>query len=280
MANRLKPKIDRYLSNKSTTCARRLNMRSTLVYDIPTRLFHWLFSGLFLFSFVIAKTTDDESVVFVYHMLSGLLLGALILWRIVWGVVGSEHARFTNFNLNPIALKDYFLGLMSGSKKRWAGHNPASSWAAITMLALGLGLATTGYLMTTGNKDVFEDIHELMANAFIVIVGLHITGVVFHTIRHKDGVGFSMLDGKKELSDGTQPIPSSRGFAGLFLLALVLSAGLYLYKNFNSNSNSLTVFGQTLQLGENEGGGDQAGEVENKSDNNNSSEGSSEADDD
>ena len=65
---------------------RRLNMRTTLVYDLPTRLFHWLFSGLFLLSFVITKTVDDESLVFSYHMLSGLLLGGLVLWRVFWGV--------------------------------------------------------------------------------------------------------------------------------------------------------------------------------------------------
>lgn len=227
-------------------------MRSTLVYDLPTRLFHWLFSGLFLLSFVIAKTVDDESLIFSYHMISGLLLGGLVIWRIVWGIMGSEYARFSRFNLNPVHLKDYFLGMLSGSNKRWIGHNPASSWAAITMFILALGLAVTGYLMSTGAKETFEDVHEFMANTFIVVVILHIAGVILHSIRHGDAIALSMIDGKKESSGQTIVVSSSRRFAAIALLALVISAGLYLLKNFDSQKRILNIFGQTLQLGDNE----------------------------
>ncbi len=226
-------------------------MRSALVYDLPTRLFHWLFSGLFLLSFIIAKTVDDEAVAFSYHMLAGLLLGGLVLWRLIWGIVGSKHARFSGFSLNPFHLKDYFLGIFSGSKKRWSGHNPASSWAAVTMFALALGLALTGYLMSTGSKEAFEDIHEFMANTFIVVAALHVAGVVLHSLRHQDGIALSMIDGRKELDEsGRAAIPSSRGLAAVLLIALMVSGGLYVGKNFDSQSRTLSVFGQTLQLGE------------------------------
>lgn len=227
-------------------------MRTTLVYDLPTRLFHWLFSSFFLLSFVIAKVVDDESLVFSYHMLSGLLLGGLVIWRILWGFIGSSHARFSGFNLNPIDLKDYFLGILSGSKKRWPGHNPASSWAAITMFFLALGLAVSGYLMSTGNKEAFEDIHEFMANSFIVLVVLHVAGVILHSIRHQDAIALSMVDGKKELAESSQAIPSSKRFAAVVLIALVVSVGLSLFKKFDSQNRTLNVFGQSLQLGENE----------------------------
>lgn len=227
-------------------------MRSTQVYDLPTRLFHWLFSGLFLLSFVIAKTVDDESLAFSYHMLSGLLLGGLVIWRIIWGVIGTEHSRFSGFNLNPLHLKDYFLGILLGSKKRWLGHNPASSWAAITMFALALGLASTGYLMSTGNKETFEDIHEFMANTFILVIIAHIAGVILHSIRHQDALALSMIDGKKETTLPAKSIVSSRPFAALLLLVLVISGGLYLLRNFDSQNRTLNAFGQTLQLGENE----------------------------
>lgn len=225
-------------------------MRSALIYDLPTRLFHWLFSGLFLMSFIIAKTVDDEAVTFSYHMLAGLLLGGLVVWRLLWGVVGSKHAKFTGFSLNPLDLKDYFWGILSGSKKRWSGHNPASSWAAVTMFVLALGLAITGYLMSTGSKEAFEDIHEFMANTFIVVAALHVAGVVLHSLRHQDGIALSMIDGKKELDESGEAIPSSRGFAAVLLLALVVSGGLYLAKNFDSQKRTLSLFGQTLQMGE------------------------------
>lgn len=231
-------------------------MRTALVYDLPTRLFHWLFSGLFLLSFVIAKTADDESTIFAYHMLSGLLLGGLVLWRIVWGVMGSKYSRFWEFNLKPLDLRDYLLGILSGSKKRWAGHNPASSWAAIIMLILALGLAVSGYLMTTGSKETFEDIHELMANTFIIVVVLHVAGVTLHSLRHQDAIALSMVDGKKDLNDDRASISSSHRFAGLLLMALVVSAGLYLFRNFDSQQGTLNLFGQTLHLGDTETGND------------------------
>jgi len=228
-------------------------MRSTLVYDLPTRLFHWLFSGLFLLSFAIAKITDDESLLFSYHMLSGLMLAILVLWRIGWGLFGSQYAKFSEFRLNPLGLKEYFLGILSGSRKRWIGHNPASSWAAIIMFCLTLGLAVTGYLMTSGYKESFEDIHEFMANTFIIVVILHVSGVILHSIRHQDGIALSMVDGKKEIAElTTMSIRSSRPFAAVLLLALVFSSGLYIFKNFDSQNRTLTALGQTLQLGENE----------------------------
>lgn len=227
-------------------------MRTTLVYDLPTRLFHWLFAGLFLLSFIIAKTVDDDSLVYSYHMLSGLVLGSLVMWRIVWGIIGSRHARFSGFNLNPLALKDYFLGILSGSKTRWSGHNPASSWAAIVMLLLALGLAITGYLMSTGGKETFEDIHEFMANTFIIVVILHVAGVILHTLRHQDTIMLSMIDGKKEVSDSTDSISTTHRFAAVVLLALVVSLGLFLFKNFDTQTRALKVSGLTLQLGESE----------------------------
>lgn len=227
-------------------------MRANLVYDLPTRIFHLTFAALFISSFTIANVVDDESVLFTYHMLSGLIMGGLILWRIYWGLFGSRHARFTNFNLNPSALKDYFLGILSGSKKRWPGHNPASSWATIAMLALGLGLCITGYLMSTGNKDSCEDIHELMANTFLVVVILHVAGVILHSVRHNDGIALSMVDGKKEEIENSQPISSPRTFSAIILVVLIFIMASYLYKNFNPITSTLKLFGKNLTLGENE----------------------------
>ena len=105
-------------------------MRQHLVYDLPTRIFHWLFAGLFLTAFVIAKTIDDESAIYSWHMLAGLTLSFVVVLRILWGFFGTQHARFSGFALNPMDLLSYFKGILTGEKRRWAGHNPASSWAA------------------------------------------------------------------------------------------------------------------------------------------------------
>ena len=115
-------------------------MRKQLIYDLPTRIFHWAFAGLFVFAFFIAKTVDDENPVFSYHMLAGLMLGGLVTLRIIWGFLGTNYARFSSFALHPKDLIQYLTGILSGNKKRWAGHNPTSSWAALIMMASALML--------------------------------------------------------------------------------------------------------------------------------------------
>lgn len=228
-------------------------MKKHLVYDLPTRVFHWLFAGLFLTGFIIAKTIDDESPWFNYHSLAGLTLGFLVLLRILWGLFGTKHARFTGFALNPLELVSYFKGIMTGNKKRWAGHNPASSWAGLTMMFLALGLAVTGYLMTSGpNKESFEDVHELFANGFIIVVILHIAGIVLHTFRHQEMIGLSMIDGKKADISMDQTIPTSKTPFGILLVGLVVAFGLYIFKNYDVQTRSLQFFGTTLQLSESE----------------------------
>lgn len=229
-------------------------MKKYLVYDLPTRLFHWLFAGLFLTGFVIAKTVDDESYWFNYHSLFGLVLGFLVLLRIIWGVFGTKHARFSGFALNPMDLVSYFKGILTGEKRRWAGHNPASSWAGITMMTMAFGLAMTGYLMTSGSdKESFEDVHELLANGLIIVVVLHVVGIVFHTIRHKELIGLSMIDGKKEDIALDQTILTPKAPVGILLIGLVVAFGLHIFKNYNSQTRSLQIFGITMQFDEGAG---------------------------
>lgn len=225
-------------------------MRQQLVYDLPTRFFHWIFAGLFLTAFIIAKTVDDESLLFSYHSLAGLILIFTVILRIIWGMVGTKHAKFTGFALRPADLIKYMKGILSGDKTRWAGHNPASSWAAIVMMLLALGLGTTGYLMSTGGKETFEDIHEILANTFVVVAVMHVAGVILHTIRHREAIGLSMLNGKKADVTNENTILSSRSAIGVLFLGLTVAFGIHLYNNFDTNTGNLKLMGVTLQLGE------------------------------
>lgn len=227
-------------------------MRKQLVYDLPTRLFHWLFAGFFLSAFVISKTVDDDSTVFVYHMLAGLMLAFLVVLRLVWGFFGTKHARFSGYSLRPGDLIDYMKGILTGSERRWAGHNPAASWAAVVMMVMALGLGVTGYFMVSasGDKEFFEEAHEFLANGFIVVAILHVTGIALHTLRHKEMIGLAMLDGKKAGVAAADTISSPRSAFGYLLIALVVAFGLHLFRNYDSQTGSLHFFGSTLQLGE------------------------------
>ena len=227
-------------------------MRNQLVYDLPLRLFHWVFAALFVVAFLIAKTVDDESTIFSYHMLAGLLLGFVVILRLVWGLVGTKYSRFSSFALHPRALVSYFTGILSGDKQKWSGHNPASSWATLLMLALALGIGLTGYLMASGQKETFEDLHELLANGFLVVVLMHIAGVFLHAFRHQDGIALSMIDGAKGVISDSETIKVSRPLVAILFLALVTAFSTHLVNNFNSQTKILNFFGSQLQLGENE----------------------------
>jgi cytochrome b len=223
----------------------------TRIYDLPTRLFHWLFAGSFLTAFTIANTVDDESTAFAWHMLAGLLMVFIVLLRLVWALVGTKHARFSDLQLNPRALLGYLQELLAGNSKRWAGHNPASSWAATLMVLLAIGLGVSGYLMASGSAaDELEDLHELLANSFITVVILHLAGLLVHRLQQRDQLAKSMITGDKQGLDQHIPAVRSHKLAGVLFCALVLGFGGYLQQNFVASTATLQLFGTTLQLGE------------------------------
>lgn len=226
-------------------------MRNTRVYDWPTRIFHWLFAATFAGAFFIGKTFDDDSPNFPYHMLLGMTLVAGVVFRIIWGFTGSRYARFGSFILKPSAALTYFKHVLSGKGPRFPGHNPASSWAALVMMALGLGLGATGYLMTSGgNKELFEELHELLGNLLLVTAIVHIAGVSLHTLVHRELIGLSMVHGRKKSVEGQHGIARSHWVAGLMFLALVGGFALHLVKSYDPTHRTLNLFGTTLNLGE------------------------------
>jgi cytochrome b len=218
-----------------------------------------MFAGLFATAYVIASTAED-SAVFPWHMLAGLTLVFVVLARVLWGLVGTRHARFMSFRLNPRELFQYLKGLFTGGQPAVAGHNPASSWVAIVLMSLVLGLGATGYLMSSsGNPESYEEVHEFLANTFLLIVVLHIAGVVLHSLRHRDGFALSMVDGRKQGIDAADTITSPRSAIGVIFIAVVAAFAVNVVRNYDPRSQSLTLFGSMLQLGEQEG--DERGEA-------------------
>lgn len=226
-------------------------MKNTRVYDWPTRIIHWLFAASFLGAFFIAKSFDDESAYFPYHMLLGFILVMAVGLRFIWGFIGSKYARFSSFPLSPTKFIAYFKNLLSGKGERFLGHNPASSWAALLMMTLAIGLGATGYLMATGiSKEFYEELHELFANLFLVTVIVHVAGIALHTLVHRDSISLSMIHGGKQPVNGTPGISTSRWGAGLLFLAIVGGFVFHLNKNYDPNHQTLNLLGTTLQLGE------------------------------
>lgn len=167
-------------------------------------------------------------------------------------VVGTRYARFGSFAFGPRALWAYLRGAVTGRGERHTGHNPGSGWAIYAMLALSLGLAFTGAFMSRGG-ELLEELHEVFAWAMIAVVATHVAGIIWHTLRHRENIARSMVDGRK-LGDPAAAIDSPRAFTALAFLALTgLWAGA-LYDGFDATTNQVTLplVGQTIQLGEGE----------------------------
>lgn len=229
-------------------------MRRLLVWDLPVRLFHALLGLTFLAAFTIANVVDDDSALFSAHMLLGLVMAFMVVLRLVWGFVGTPHARFGDFLYGPRAVLTYLRGALRGRHVRHAGHNPGSSVAIILMLLLVLGLAATGIMMSRGD-DSLEDLHGVLAYALLTVVIVHIAGVLVHTILQRDNITRSMIDGRKQI-EPAQAITSARPIVGIVFLLLTGLWSWGLATGFDPTTRRLILplTGQTLQLGEVEDG--------------------------
>lgn len=226
-------------------------MTRVLVWDLPTRLFHWLLAALLVTAFAIAQLVDDESTTFFLHMLAGGTAAFMVLLRVVWGLVGSRWARFGSFAFGPGAVIAYLRSAVGsrGNGPRHIGHNPGSAWGIFAMLALVLGLAFTGVNMAT--TEAFEEVHENLAWALVGFVALHLAGVLWHTVRHRENITASMIHGHK-LAAPTDGIRHAHLPVALLFLALVATWGWALVRGFDATTRSVTLplVGRTLQLGE------------------------------
>lgn len=228
-------------------------MKKISVYDLPTRLFHWLFAFFFITAFIIAKYIDDDSPLFSYHMLAGLTMAFLLVLRLIWGFVGTSYARFSSFRMNPVELIRYFKDALLVKTRTYLGHNPASSYAAVIMFGCAIGLAVSGIFMTTGGEsDFLEEVHELLANIFLISVIIHVTGIVFHHLKHRDSLWSSMLDGRKKVSVDQAGISGMKPVAGILFIILFVSWLGYLYSQYDSNTQNLNLIGTELRLSEEE----------------------------
>lgn len=225
-------------------------MTRVLIWDLPTRLFHWLLAGSAGGALGIALTVDDHSRFFQIHMLLGLVAGFLVLLRVVWGLLGSRHARFGSFIFGPGELLAYLRGVLGSGGRHYPGHNPGAAVAIWVLLLLSLGLSLSGIFQSEG--EVLEELHEVLAYILLATIGLHLAGLLLHTLLHRENIALSMVHGKRE-AEASQAIPSSRPLAGAVFLALVAGWVLLVFGGHDPQARRVTLLGQTISLGEHEG---------------------------
>lgn len=190
--------------------------RPILVWDLPTRVFHWLFAACFAGAW---WTAEGERLRLV-HLSLGYTLGGLLAFRLVWGLVGTRYARFADFVRGPQAAWRYLRALAAGRRPHHVGHNPAGAWAIVGLLALGGAIVASGVAMERGGLDL-EDLHEGLASTMLALVGLHLAGVVVGSLAHRENLARAMLTGRKR---GVPAEAIRRAWAplGALLVAAVL----------------------------------------------------------
>ena len=185
----------------------------TLVWDLPTRAFHWLLAIAFVGAYFTAESERLRDL----HMLMGYSAAGLVAFRLLWGILGTRYARFTSFPLSPRAVVAYLKSLLTLSPRHYFGHNPAGSWAVIGMLVLITLTAATGWAQAVevGPRWV-EDLHEGLANMTIAVIVVHVVAVLLSCVLHRENLVRAMVSGYKPGS-GT-PAAGSRWVVALLLV--------------------------------------------------------------
>ena len=147
----------------------------------------------------------------------------------------------------------YGFGALNGTEPRSIGHNAGSSYAIYAMLGLVLATAVTGLMISNGNEAA-EELHEIASYSLMAVVAVHIVGVVWYSLRHKENITLSMLTGRKE-AFATDAIPSSRPIVGIVFLLFVGFLTIRLFQNYDRTTGMTTFpgLGITIPLGESEG---------------------------
>lgn len=202
------------------------------VWDLGVRVFHWSLVILFVVSYLSGE--EDDSMLHIY---SGYGVLALIVFRVVWGFIGTRHARFSDFVHGPRITVEYAKSMLSGKPRHYLGHNPLGGWMVVVLL---LALAGTtwsgleaygaeGHGPLAGEHSFFiqpahahgdenhesrgsdsnehekhegdefwEEVHEAFVNSTLLLIFLHIAGVIASSVLHRENLARAMVTGYKD----------------------------------------------------------------------------------
>lgn len=208
------------------------------VWDLPVRVFHWTLVGAFIAAFVTNKLGVSY---FKYHVWAGYIVLVLVAFRLVWGLVGTRHARFWNFLRGPKEVLLYARSLLAAKGPHYAGHNPLG---ALMVLALLAGLGAQAALGLFANDEIFNvgplygyvtkdlslqltSLHRKLFYGLAAFVALHILAVVAHKIFKNENLVRAMITGRKprEFVPAGEAIGSSRLWLAI-PIGMVLASAL------------------------------------------------------
>ncbi|MEW9897494.1 cytochrome b/b6 domain-containing protein [Chitinivorax sp. PXF-14] len=173
-------------------------MQHVKVWDPLVRLFHWSLATCFLLN--MAFTEEGK---YTHRMVGYVALG-LVAFRVLWGFIGSRHARFADFVPAPARLLDYLRSLKRGKAPRYLGHNPAAAMMILALMGGMLLLGFTGWLATTDaffGEDWLTDLHGLIADGMLGMIVIHVSAAIIESLRHRENLIISMVTGRKRAEE-------------------------------------------------------------------------------
>ena len=188
--------------------------REVKVWDPLVRVFHWTL----VIGFFTAYLTEGEDETLFLHTWAGYIVAGLVLVRLLWGFIGTRHARFRDFVFRPAVIKAYLFDVLRLKPKRYLGHNPAGGLMIVLLLIslsctvfFGMGLYAVdenagplaGWLGGLGEswEDIFKEVHEFFANFTLFLVVIHVAGVLAESLLHRENLVRSMVTGRKRAED-------------------------------------------------------------------------------
>jgi cytochrome b len=198
------------------------------VWDLPVRLFHWTLAVLILFSWWSVNNDHTD-----WHIWSGCAILTLLIFRLLWGFVGSSTARFSSFVRGPRAIASYWRGTWRG-----IGHNPLGALSVLALLAavavqVGLGLFSEdedglymgplAQLISVDSSDQARELHEEWFNVILALIALHLIAILYYRARGRK-LTLPMITGRAELEPGGQPMRPGKWWVAL--LCLVVGIGI------------------------------------------------------
>jgi cytochrome b len=215
-------------------------MYSIQVWDIPTRLFHWILVGLVVLSFITGKIGVTAMR---YHEWSGFAILVLVVFRIMWGFIGGQQSRFSNFVKGPAAVIRYASSLLRKDSKPHIGHNPLGGWTILALLAslliqVGTGLFANDDILTEGplyalvskqTSDWLTGVHHLNQKILLVLVLIHIAAAIFYLIAKRENLIKPMISGNKIWQKNIDSTLGNPAIAVLLVVAVAAVAYVIIY---------------------------------------------------
>lgn len=190
------------------------------VWDLPLRLFHWALVVAIAVAFL---SSEEDSGLNDWHILSGWVAATLLAFRLVWGFVGGEHSRFADF-LNLSGIRHHLSGLARGNLEPTVGHNPLGAIAVLLLLLLVAVTVWSGAFL----GEAGEDLHEVVAWTLLALVAAHILAVVFTSLLSRDNLVRAMIDGTKSRQRHPLALDAKRpGPVALLFGAAAMSGAIY-----------------------------------------------------